>query len=673
MPRLSRFSLAVALSLFLSLLFDANFAQKSWADIVILSEGRKIEGLIIEESARTIKIRSMEMGILTIPRDRIISIKKEKTGPLEMEADKAMQAGRYLEALELYEQAEKEEETSERFPEKLEKARKAAREFEKEIYRRFYEEARNHSRNKEYEKARGVYRSILEKAEPDSLSARRARRAIAVQYFLESQHYLNMVRHTEAIATLEKAVETDPSMIMGHFRLARLYQDYAHNPKATAREYAKGVELSKTFMKQTPEQQNLFSDLQPEELQFSVKDYNAYRFEMAEFYLKTGRKQEAINTFQNLLEDGTQTLSTTQQDEVVRRIGEALTDIDPNTQLDREKVLENLDLALKYNPKLAPAWYWKGRLLLEKGKTEEAIDALSNSINIDPTLPDSHLYRARAHLLRNEYELARRDLIRELSYEDRYEVRRLLGDVSLQGMEYEEALRHYNIAIEMEPSLIPALLGRARVYRQMALRSVQKSEKENKRKDEYLAMARQDIENVLQRDKDDLGTLLEKARLIKAQGKDAEARVLFEKVIRILEQEPEEERGIGEKNLLAEAYCELGEVLMNSNNNKQAESYYEKAISLRRDYARAYKLMGDVTMAISKTSHEKALEYYITAHRLGPENPDHLLKLAIHYQNMKEYEKALTQYKAYKVLTKREQDPRVDEWIQECQDGLAAR
>jgi tetratricopeptide (TPR) repeat protein len=218
----------------------------------------------------------------------------------------------------------------------------------------------------------------------------------------------------------------------------------------------------------------------------------------------------------------------------------------------------------------------------------------------------------------------------------------------------------------MDPETFPALLGRARANRLKAMAAGVSPE----RKKELLGLAGKDIEKVRKKDPKSREAVLESARLHKDRGETAEARDDLKNVIDALEEEMKKEAPTFKrenKQLLAEAYGERGNINIDLGDKNQAQADFEAALKVDPNFALAYNRMGLVAEKMNQF--DEAKRKYQKAIEMQPGNPDFELGLGILYQEyLKDYQKALEHYEAFR--DKGGMDPRLPAWIQECKNAL---
>lgn len=79
------------------------------------------------------------------------------------------------------------------------------------------------------------------------------------------------------------------------------------------------------------------------------------------------------------------------------------------TMGQRDNALADYTKYLKYNPYNAEVWYESGMILRSKGRNQEAIERLSRSIQLKPTLGLAYLERARAYMQMGNRAAAQQD------------------------------------------------------------------------------------------------------------------------------------------------------------------------------------------------------------------------------------------------------------------------
>ncbi|NQU43009.1 tetratricopeptide repeat protein, partial [bacterium] len=280
------------------------------ADVVVTLDGRELSGRIVEETAAAVRIQTPAGGVLQIPRDRIREVRREEISYSEAEGDQFFDRGEHYRALRSYEKARDESGVSAQIEEKIRRVRDEISRRENSLYQALFTQAQALSTEGKHKAAREPLCRIVEAAGPESLSACRARRAIAFEYFLESLDLRDLVRYSDAIQTLEKAVETDDSVPMIHYHLARLYRDYSGDVQKAVGQYERAIAVGKQVREMEEADREQFADLEPSEIRFRAADLSEMRYELAELFYRAGRKEEAAGQFQSLLDDGAEGLPT---------------------------------------------------------------------------------------------------------------------------------------------------------------------------------------------------------------------------------------------------------------------------------------------------------------------------------------------------------------------------
>lgn len=97
-------------------------------------------------------------------------------------------------------------------------------------------------------------------------------------------------------------------------------------------------------------------------------------------------------------------------DEVNESVNEQT--INARNRIAVEMILSDLDRATEYSPRLAPAYFNRGTLLLQMHDYAGAIDAFNKAIEIDPTLAPAYFNRGYAHFSTGNRDAATADISR---------------------------------------------------------------------------------------------------------------------------------------------------------------------------------------------------------------------------------------------------------------------
>ena len=635
-------------------------------DEIVTHDGRAIQGKVVEQTEDRVRVRTAR-GQLTILRSQIREIRIEEMSEAEAEADLAAARKKPYEALRLYLEAHKEGVGAERLAGTFETVRAIIAERERALFQERLDEAMRQSAAGNRDEAREILRRLQEEAPPDGPFAVKARQAMAYQYFLDSAAFVDKVEYQKAIAALENAVTVDPALPILHLEMARLRDEYTKDAERALADYRKGFELAQQ-QRSGAEDSGMPPDpaIVPDKAVLSEARLIESRFREGEILFRLGRSEEAAQRFLALLEDAAESLPKTTKNRAIKRVEEVLMDENMQPMFDRARVLTQLEALLRWNPASVRAWFLKGKIHLDDEATTKAIAAFDEAIRIDDTSPDLHYYRARAYLWQNKIRAARRDLNQELAIRNTYGARCLLGEVCLMGSEYDQASEHFDKAIEMEPDQFAGLLGRASTYRLKAIAAgLPLSERT-----ELLELAEKDVTKVLETNERNRRGILEMSRLLKEKEQFERAAEYLGQLIEDLRRQDIQLLVLDDRDVLAKAYIERGDLNLRANNLAQAESDFQEALNINPESGLAMNKLGLV--AEKRTDFQQAAARYQKAVEIEPENASFDLSLGIlHHQFLKEYDRAIEHYEAFRK--KGGVDTRLDLWIKECQNALKKR
>jgi tetratricopeptide (TPR) repeat protein len=113
---------------------------------------------------------------------------------------------------------------------------------------------------------------------------------------------------------------------------------------------------------------------------------------------------------------------------------------------------ETLRHTSESEPKNFEAIYGLGKMLVDKGKAQEAVPYLKRADELQPNNFESAWELARAYAHSGQYERARSEIRTLLARQDRSELHHLLGEVEEASGRPLEAVREYQRAEELTPS-----------------------------------------------------------------------------------------------------------------------------------------------------------------------------------------------------------------------------
>jgi tetratricopeptide (TPR) repeat protein len=641
-----------------------SWAGAAWGDEVELNDNRRISGKILEETDDVIKVRTTQ-GELTLLKSRVKSISRESRIQSEADGDLALMRKDYRKALDLYKKAYEEHPESERLAEKIRDLDNMISDRELQTKQVLFDEAISLVTKSDRAGARRILESIVADSEAGNANDRRARRAIAYTYMLDNVAHLDRVENQLAIQDLEKAVQVDPSLPVAQLERARLLSVYTNNIEATLDAFKSGLEEGARYLAQDPKERDRYKSFEPAVAHFDEKRFRRYQYEYGVQLFNWGKTQEAAVVFLGLLKGDMKVFSKVESDKIIKYIVDAYTDPATNRALkfDRKTLHEQLDTALALDPSVTRGWFFKGRLYLDDNRSSEALKMFTKAIEVGQSVPELYLYRAKVYIRLREFDMARRDLEKEITIQDSYAVRCMLADALLKGSEYDAALAQLTKAVQMGPEQLPALILRARAYRLQAMTTGV----EQARKSELLGKAIEDLKVVYFKNNKSSEAILELARALRDAKVPAEAEKYLNDVIVDLKGETTTTLSVDDKSLLAQAYVERGSLLLDGDNKNRAQEDFQNAISIDPSCAIAHNRMGQV--AEKQLNYEKARESYAKAIELDPKNAEFELYMArLCHTFLKEYTEAIEHYEAFN--RKGGVDLKINSYIDMCKTAL---
>ncbi len=647
------------------------FCPYVFADKITTVHGHSIEGKIIEETEKYIRIRSVDGAVVSLPRSIIKEAVVVKLSPLESQAELALIDGDYYKALDLLKDAKDKGDASKDIDLKIEKLMKQIERQEAEQYREQFDKGIALTQKGEFDEGLQVLKNLSERAPKGGAYWHKARRALALNYWEQSYDFMDRVSYRKALETMLNATEADKSFTMAHFDLADLLLSYSNERQKAIEHIDTGLQLYEKahFSSQTESTkqdgvQNYYDDFMPPKAQVSKERYYIESFKRAEIEFKLFDKLDAAQRFLDLLQ--VKEISDDLKTQAISYIVEAYTDPGIAEKLNPEQMHAKLDKALDLNPRATNAWVLKSSVYLRTGDLDNAVKMLSKSLEINEFQPDIYEDRAHLYLRMGQNAKARSDLLKAKDLEETYSLNMQLGNLLLEGVDFAEAIKFFNRAAEMDVNSIDPILGRIKANLQMAILS----SSDEKLKETLLTKAEDDINRVLAKDRTQRDAKLQLARIKRLRNNDTEASEILTDIIEelqlIWDTEPDDLTE-SDADILAQAYTERGFIKMKNNTLISAESDFEKAADFNDQFAESYRGLADIET--KRGNLPDAFSYLDKAISLRPEKPDYnLQKALLYHQYLKDYKKAIKEYQLFNE--KGGVDSRLDSWIQECRIAL---
>ena len=159
---------------------------------------------------------------------------------------------------------------------------------------------------------------------------------------------------------------------------------------------------------------------------------------------------------------------TQELEEMRKRADEALREV--------EKLKKKLEIAKagkteqdQYNEEVnslsATDWFQKGYSLGTAGKNQEAMEAFTKAIELNPKVVGAYFNRGAAHFRLGDYRQAIRDYDKAIELDPKYAWAYLGRGATYDHLgDYRQAIRDYDRAIELDPKWAWAYLGRGVAY-----------------------------------------------------------------------------------------------------------------------------------------------------------------------------------------------------------------
>lgn len=129
-----------------------------------------------------------------------------------------------------------------------------------------------------------------------------------------------------------------------------------------------------------------------------------------------------------------------------------------------EEALSDFDWALKLNPDIINAYFYRGMVLAQLGREEEALKSLTEAITREAT-PERLFIRGEifARMKRRDDAIADLDLALSMDPSNPY-FYQSRGQTLVAMNRYQEALRDFNSALQIQPDLPKALMSRGELF-----------------------------------------------------------------------------------------------------------------------------------------------------------------------------------------------------------------
>jgi len=616
----------------------ALIASSAVGDVVVLRNGRRVEGAISQESATEVVIKT-PLGVLRIPRNQVVQIERTATSADEIEGDAARSAGDLLKARQCYQKALQAttpgSDAATRLQEKLSQVESAISARERSARSGEVERVRTLVANKRYSDAIRLCEQLLASGLDDNETST-VRRLKAEAHFGRAHEELDRMNLLGADAELRKAVEAYEPFYRAHLLLGERLLQSVVSQKEGVEEILKGLKYG--------------------EGEISEAELVKYHYMVARVLYQQGKYQEAASHFVECVRGKDK--YPVYADALDYAADSFVKMGEQNVVGDAKKTVENLLRAIELDPQKAQAWFLLGRMYKDLGETTKAIEAFTKVVKLQPNYPYAYQALAGAHRDKQNLDEALNAINEELKQRpDNYDALVERAEIQIELKNFDQAAQDLDNAMRRDPTRWQAYMVRAN------LAYVQ----------EDYDTAQQNIEQVLRLKPDAVEAHLIIGKILTAKKDTEAARQWFSNVIEYLEQQPNLTYKF--KTVVAEAYTRMAEIDLTEDSPRQAETRLRRALEFVADYAPALAKIGDVkkrlandldTAAAKKRFYREAEEYYRKAIEVNPRDPDLYLALGILYhKNLKDTRKAVINYQKYLDLGGKDRAT-VGKWIEEC-------
>lgn len=620
---------------------------------ITLKNGEVLEGRVIEESVSSITVQTLS-HTLRIPMARVESITEGGPGSTEIyQAKEALAEGDLELGERLANAALKAGAPEEEVAPILEEIETIRDKRELARYQETINRAQLAFEERRESDALGILNSLLAELDEDSAARIEVIRILCDFHLDCAQGYRDRVQNESAVRELERVIDLDPTRSTAYVDLGDIYGMSTATWDLAIANYMKALKRGS-------------GDLEDGEIA-------RIHWRLAEIFRQRQDWRDASFHYRKAyqIDPGVNVQLAGRMLRSFQRYAEELKAEKPGMAL---AVVEE-GLRVRRDPEMI---YMKGLLLSRLDRHRDAIATLAQLSEEGVRRKGLYYQMAVNHFELGEILTGREMLQREIeSYPDNYEALCLLGDYALQRDDFEAAQGFYRQARTFAPDKPRAWLGLGKAYRQRSLQLATEEEQA-----EGLQKAREAVEQVLARLRNDREANLEMGRILRDEKKLNEATEYFTKVLALIDEaRPSEQEDLRE--LKADALLARGEIKLLTAGPGTANMDFRQALEALPDYAQAYFSIGRAyrkKFAASKNADDLkvAEKNLLKALELQPENPQFPLELGILYQqelaqvdeeNEEEYlGKAVVYYNMYIELGGANAG-QVRQWIREIQGG----
>jgi tetratricopeptide (TPR) repeat protein len=617
------------------ILLLANLAS---ADKIVLQSGRTLTGAILSETSTEYTIKT-DVGTLRIGRRDVRNINREGTTAAEVDGDVAAASKNYEQALKNYQAAlsasDNNSSARQRLLQKIAQVEKVAQHKMDAAVSREFQQASQLLQSGQYDPAIKILQSIQPYMGSDEATSA-AKRLTAEAFYGKALAARDSQNEIEMEKNLREAIDAFEPFYRAHLLYGELLLRSSITEKQGLDEIARGMRYG---------QGELTED-----------ERINYSYLVAKKYFEKGNYERAAANFAECLR--ARNSSGIYKDALDMAVKSYIKMGEQSVMSDFQKTIDNLTEALRLNPENKDAHFLLGRMYKDSGQMDKAIEEFSTVVKLDPNYENVEYYLAQAYRDKDDYENALKHFELELKNRpSNYDALVDRADVYIRMADYSKAEADLQSAIQIEPSKWRGYL----LLAELALAQ------------EQYQLAQDNLLKVLALKPDAVEAHVLMGKVLAANKQFDDAKKWFENVVSYLQKA--HNLSFKYRNLMAEAQTALGEIDLNQESPRQAETRLREALEYSPNFARALNKIGDVKRKLGSESVDAAIQtdffrqaeaYYEKAIESSPRHPDYYLSLAILYhKNLKDTQKAILNYRKYITLGGKDV-VNVNKWIEEC-------
>lgn len=609
----------------LVILVTAVSAGPLRADVLTLTNGNTVEGMIVEETSSAIVIDTVA-GRIRLPRERVQSISRGSPWEIQMRRGQiAAQQGDWVRALECYRQARDlmDQAQGSVDPDVRAELDRYIADCESQLeaqsstaFSRVLAQVDALERSGRFADALALIdQTIAESAE--GLPTQVLRERAAGVLLAQARRQRDMVETLRAIESLRLAVSYDPDLAEAHLMLGEMLASRNPSDPEATQELARAIELLAAT--EDPDSQVVV---------------NAHRL-LADCLARQGEHERAAEAYLYVDEHARNRFprARTQAVDSLLALAASL----PATGEAAERLHAVLTRAHELEPHRIEPLNRLGDLHRALGRIQEAMAYYRQSLDLQQMQGDIHMKVGEIQLELNDLNGALQSFTLAVQFDPtNYAAHCHLAEIYETRGQFTDALQVLERAVAINDRLYWAHMIRGRVHRKQATpQDLQQA----------VAAAKADFMRALEVNPNALEPRLELGRLLAADEQDYDgARAYFEEVLRMVDT-GDIVSNLSPETIRAGCYVGLGQIHFLRNQRAQAEENFRRAIDLDPNIAEAHAYLGKVLQ--ENEQYNEAEAEFRRALELAPDEPNYYYYLGILYHNRGQRERAIEMYQEY--------------------------